>query len=59
MFSCHCKRNDPFKDKEETNEKNVLELVQFFGYFRPNNQIFQGDNSKVLSPYNNENDEKK
>lgn len=59
MFSCHCKRHDLFKDKEEINEKNQLELVQFFGYFRPSNEMFHGDSSGVLSPYTSEDDSKK
>lgn len=59
MFSCHCKRHDPFKDKEDVNEKNQFELVQFFGYFRPSSEIFQGDNSGILSPCSSEDDDQK
>lgn len=59
VFSCHCKRHDPFKDKDEINEKNEFELVQFFGYFRPSSEIFQGDNSGLLSPYISEDDDQK
>jgi len=59
VFTCHCKRYDPFKDKEETTDKNHYELVQFFGYFRPSSEIFHGDNSGILSPYSSEDDDQK
>jgi len=59
VFSCHCKRLNPFKDKEEINEKNQFELVQFFGYFRPSSQIFHKDSNGVLSPYSSEDDDQK
>lgn len=57
VFSCHCKIHDPFK--EEINEKNQFELVQFVGYFRPSSEIFHGDTSGVLSPYSSEDDDQK
>ncbi|XP_008186538.1 clock isoform X2 [Acyrthosiphon pisum] len=57
VFSCHCKRHDPFKDKEEINEKNQFELVQFFGYFQPSSEIYHGDNLKMSSPFNSDEDD--
>ncbi|XP_060863829.1 circadian locomoter output cycles protein kaput-like [Metopolophium dirhodum] len=57
VFSCHCKRHDPFKDKEEINEKNQFELVQFFGYFQPSSEIYHGDNHRVSSPFSSEEDD--
>lgn len=59
LFTCHCKRHDPFKEKDEINDKNQYELVQFFGYFRPSSEIFRGDKSGVLSPFNIEDDDQK
>ncbi|XP_025201591.1 circadian locomoter output cycles protein kaput-like isoform X2 [Melanaphis sacchari] len=54
VFSCHCKRHDPFKDKEE---KNQYELVQFFGYFQPSSEIYHGNNLRISSPFNSEEDD--
>lgn len=59
VFSCHCKRHDPFKDKEEINEKNQFELVQFFGYFQPSSEMYQGDNLRTSSPFSSEEDDQK
>ncbi|XP_050443431.1 circadian locomoter output cycles protein kaput-like [Adelges cooleyi] len=56
-FSCHCKRHNPFKNEDEIHEKNVFDLVQFFGYFRNSSEILHGNNSGVVSPYNNEQEE--
>ncbi|CAH1723013.1 unnamed protein product [Aphis gossypii] len=54
VFSCHCKRHDPFKDKEE---KNQFELVQFFGYFQPSSEIYHGNNLRISSLFSSEEDD--
>jgi len=56
VFSCHCKRHDPFKDKEE---KNQFELVQFFGYFQPSSEIYHGNNLRISSLFSSEEDDLK
>lgn len=59
VFSCHCKIHDQFKNTEEVDENSQFELVQFFGYFHSSNTNCHGDNSGILSSFNNEDDEKK